>query len=616
MSSVSGNLSPHHLPPQSAQPFRSLFGGSSQDVVDHSSPPRGHQFNPDDLDVIMEDLPVIPDNSSDDSYRESDEEKPRPSNNTTAKLLPKKDTKIATTTTATTTAATTTTYSDSESELSASAYRPNRFQGSESAWRKLTAQDRQNAEALEEIRARDLAAHLYNAYALRVRARELVKRAAEGGSQDDDNSAFVPPKRWAAWPLPASDVPRGNEHTRRAPDEAWTMRMLPDPRPSADLEESIMATMMKVAKERFHARPSDPKYSAVQQWISSQPGTQDDTATDADFKTEPEYDDGVYLHPVVQADDDKSRAQLRPLTRNILTKLDGLLMGLHYARKGVAGADDSSESEGQTDTESVSSNHSSTRRRGKGSTERSLSRGRKRTRRSSGRTGSSNHQSAGRHVSSERTTSRRSLSQRSESRNSSSKPRGRSAGSDHGQSRNRARLGLRDWSEVLGVASMVGFPPSVVMRSAQRCAALFGEDMEFQILQEGTLQQVQEEDVYNWQYADNESEASDAPPPAPALLKGSPPRTSSPKRAASTRPASPEAEATGDVFRPRGKGQHRKKDLVCPITTCPRNANGFARRWNLNLHLKRMHPGYQARGNDSKIKSAAVISAEEDSDVQ
>ncbi|KAI9816038.1 MAG: hypothetical protein M1827_002030 [Pycnora praestabilis] len=48
----------------------------------------------------------------------------------------------------------------------------------------------------------------------------------------------------------------------------------------------------------------------------------------------------------------------------------------------------------------------------------------------------------------------------------------------------KARLGPRDWADILGVASMVGFDIEVVRRSAERCAAIFEERMTFRTLEE------------------------------------------------------------------------------------------------------------------------------------
>ncbi|KAL1625098.1 hypothetical protein SLS56_007525 [Neofusicoccum ribis] len=53
--------------------------------------------------------------------------------------------------------------------------------------------------------------------------------------------------------------------------------------------------------------------------------------------------------------------------------------------------------------------------------------------------------------------------------------------------RGKHAVGLRDWSEVLGMAAMLGgFKPEVIDRAARRCANLFGEGMAFQVLEEST----------------------------------------------------------------------------------------------------------------------------------
>ncbi|QMW29506.1 RNA polymerase I-specific transcription initiation factor-domain-containing protein [Aspergillus flavus] len=600
MSSISGGRSPRFIPPQSAQPYRSIFGGSSsQDVADLQPYPEWQgdaAFGSDDFDVAMEDIPIVEDDHPDDStYKESDEDEPGSEAGGSQQRIPQSTADAATG------------HSDIVSPPSSAEYRPNRFRGSESQWRKLTAEDRQNAEALETIRARDLAAHLYNAYALRVRARELARQAVEAGEPEDEIKVFGPPKRWAAWPMSATEVPRGNEHVRRGEDEAWTLRMQPDPRPSAELEESLIAIMLKDAKEKFQTRSWDDRLSSVQQWAMSQANIDNDTATDGEQKSDPEFIHEILLRPVVQADDEKSRRQLRPLTRNILTQFDDLLMALHNARNGGVGADDSSASEWQTDTESIASSISSRKRRTiKNTAERSQSRGRKRTRRSSARSESSRQRSHSGHASSGRAPSR--LGSRRQSKSQNSRPRGRSAGSDRKRSASRMRLGLRDWSEVLGIASMIGFPPAVIMRSSQRCAALFREDMEFRVLQEGTLQQVRDGGSSTWAYAENEPEepGTSLPPPSPPPTKRSLSRTTSVKKASSTRATSPATDHTDEVTRGKGKGQHRKQDLICPVRTCPRHINGFARTWNLNLHMKRMHAGYRPKSTDSKSKSSVV----------
>jgi hypothetical protein len=57
-----------------------------------------------------------------------------------------------------------------------------------------------------------------------------------------------------------------------------------------------------------------------------------------------------------------------------------------------------------------------------------------------------------------------------------------------------------------------------------------------------------------------------------------------------TQSAPPQASQAQQA--PKGKGEHRKADLICPIKRCSRHTKGFSRTWNLNLHMKRVHPGY------------------------
>lgn len=556
-------------PPQSAQPFQSLFGGPASQDVDLEPYSESQQVAGDgeaqgEFDVIMGDILLMDDNQSDVTYHASDEDESEPQRTRNgAGPPPKKRRKPAVVT-------------RSISPPSSPEERPNRFRGPESTWRRLTAEERQNAQALETIRARDLAAHLYNSYALRVRARERGRMALKDDNQLNESEMFAPPRKWAAWPMAADEVPRADERLKREGDAAWTLRMPPDPRPSADLEESVIAIMLGTAKERFWAREWDRKRSVSDRKtpITSQTETNDKST--AYEGSDREYIDNDELRPVVQADDDKSRRQLRPISRNILTQFDQLLMGLHYAHKGGAGGGDSSASEIQSDTESVASTAPET--------ERSQSRGRKRTRRSSQHDKPATTRSRSVHPSKAPHTSR---------------SRGRSLGRGIGRSASRVRRNLRDWSEVLGVAAMTGLPSAVVMRAAKRCSALFGEDMAFQTFNEGTVKPITEDDLQNVQYMESEPEPESEPEsPSPPPIsrhssRGPRSRASSVKHESTSRPASP-ATRNGVL---KGKGQHRKQDLVCPLKTCPRHVDGFTRTWNLNLHMKRMHPGYRPRNN-------------------
>lgn len=566
------------LPP-SAQPYRSLFGGDTisqnvdlQPCPEDQADDDGEEQN--DLDVIMRDHPSVEDSQSDATYHASDEDESEPERNNKvaeAKTRVKKRRRPTVVENVSKRGR-----DESDSPPPSPSYRPNRFRGPESTWRKLTTEERQNAQALEAIRARDLSAHLYNAYALRVRACERGRR-----EQEFDYDAFIAPKRWTAWPMRPEHVPRPDERLRREEDDAWSLRMSPDPRPSADLEDCLSAIMMKVAKERFGARNWDNRRPKAQprRRAGSELNSQDESAgNEENWDSDEELTDDVDLIPVVQADDDKSNKQLRPIVRNVLTQLDKLLMGLYHARTGGM-AEDSSASE-QSDTESIASSKSPVKR----GRSRSQSRGRTRTRESL------------------RPSNPDEESTRSKSRETAHS-QGRSLGRRE-SSAGRIREGLRDWSEVMGVASMIGFPPAAVMRASKRCANLFGEDMEFQSLQEGTMESVKEEDgteVIRYVEPEPEPESSPSPEPPSRRSASRKPhsRATSVKRESTSRPVTPAPESGAQVPQPKGKGQHRKQDIVCPMKKCPRHFDGFTRTWNLNLHMKRMHPGFRQRSTSS-----------------
>lgn len=534
------DASPRLTPFQSAQPQGSLFGGPSSQDIDlephHPAKQEGDNDEQEDSDVLMPDFSLIDNDLSDDADYESDDAT-EPAGRARISQKPRRE-------------RSTTPRSTITRELSSSppsySDRPNRFQGADSTWKNLTAEDRLIAESLETARARDLAAHLYNSFALRERARRVADETPVNKRKHREVGSFIPPKFWAAWPMPANEVPRVGEHLRRQEDDEWTWRMPPDPRPSAELEESIMAIMMKTAKERFESREWVSDSIFLRERASATPFGDDGIKGYQDESDQESMDDGE-LRPMVQADDEKPRRQLRPLTRNILTQFDQLLMGLHHARMGVVNEDNTSASEWQSDTESSISRTPSPHRASRKATENP-------TRESS--------------------RSRSPQSPRSPMTSKSSK--------------RRIRLGIRDWSDVLGIASMTGWSPAVVNRAAQRCADLFGEDMAFRTLKEGRARRVPTEGGREWEYM--ESDAERALPRR--RIRRKPPKQETPATREPSMVAE-EAPPPRPQPRPKGRGEHRRADLKCPVKKCKRHEHGFSRVWNLNQHVLRMHPNYR-----------------------
>ncbi|KAF7715740.1 RNA polymerase I specific transcription initiation factor, RRN9 domain-containing protein [Penicillium ucsense] len=522
--------------------------------------------------------------------------------------------------------------------------RPNRWTGPASTYRRLIADERGAYEGIIAERARDLASHLHNAHAYRTK-RNTVHNRSNGARETDVGERVFPPRRWVAWPRPARYVPRPDEVTHRQLSGPDSLHMPLDLRPSYYLEESVVAVMMEHAKETFLSREYDleeirvPRLARGDEFDDAK---HDDLKDAAEEKDEDPVPDAVPLQPTVQADDGLSRKQLRPLSRDVIGQINRLLMGLHHSVMTRFQDDDSSsESEAEapyTDYEEMSRSRS---RRVSGS--RSQSRGRKRARRHSSHSDRSSRRSrSGR---SSTAASARSGSARSPSR---SRGRSRTSRVSADLTTTKYRLALRDWSEVVGIAAMIGLPKAAVARASQRCADLFGEDIAFRTLHEGRMVKLPPPKGAaragdRWKYYESEPEIDEelepnfetAPQsPAPGLSSVSSPRkrkqmsqarSRSPSQsrrhhststtfaatstaavvAPSSHPSSDFLDQLGDSADPagqsqalptpkKGKGKHRKADIVCPVTRCSRNTNGFSRTWNLTLHMRRVHPNYFA----------------------
>ncbi|KAJ5308970.1 hypothetical protein N7508_004349 [Penicillium antarcticum] len=639
------------LPPVSAQPRKSLFGGPSSDVDQPSSPPAlarqslfggpASQYDPpqrinvdeptdeedeeseNELNRLMRERPLQAHYDSDgDSFHESGNDQKAPM------LRRSRSSPVADSSQPTITRPAEPVYYtvDRGLDLRPGARRPNIFTGHSSTWRKYNADDIGAYEAILNNRSRDLAAHLYNAHAIRRRTRAFLAR-----TNADDELKFSVPRRWTAWPLPAADVPRLDDIIKDKLDDLDNMRMEPDPRPSADLEECITALISKIAREKYRAREWDYEDISTKKIVNGDEIMRDEIPQkEEDDDDDDERIDTTSFEPINQLDDAKSAEQLRPLTRNVMTQLDRLLMGLHYSMKGRM-LEDVSGDEQPSDTDD----------------DEGLPRTSRRT----------PYRSISARMSSGVDTDDENLPEAPFSRDQSRASH--TSQDQEGGSFSKGRLKLRDWSEVMGLASMMGFPSDVIMRTSKRCADLFGEDLEFRTLPEGHIRKKQKSngrEQYSYTESESESESDidrDSAPPMPPPLTDSTPKVkpransksnsktkpnSTPKakpqsKASSSRrkqpktPAivpssSPEASPepsnapSRNPSRPRsrslsraasqnieqgteresrpvrpgiGKGPHRKADILCPYKDCPRRSNGFSRRWNLNQHMKKSH---------------------------
>ncbi|PGH10338.1 hypothetical protein GX51_00095 [Blastomyces parvus] len=459
--------------------------------------------------------------------------------------------------------------------------RPNRYLGPPSTWRAKTRQERNEISSLEALRARDLSIHLFNTFALKRRAMAIKSQKPEQDQEQQSNgeggeslsSQFMPTKQWTAWPLPAEEVPRGDIHVPKDDSDIWNVTGPSDGRPSAELEECLMAHMLKSAKERFESRAWGNQRPRVRQRFRGTASASDTGGATSTGVEESDDDAGIHadsqFRPVVQADDDKSRSILRPTARHILSDFDSILMSLHHARQSYISTIDLPQSEHETETEEGLTSRSASRSRATSLKSMSGSRGLKRSRHSSPSRGPpvrSDHEGNIEQSESSDPKSRVSIRQRTRS-STPRRSRSRSPGS------RESKLGLRDWSDVVGIASMSRWPASVVMRTAKRCSELFKEDMAFRKLNEGKLElnEGNENRLPTWEYVEEEgSGESDSDFEIPNITR---------------------------LPRKRGQGGG---EIYCPVKDCSRSTKGFSRTWNLNQHIKIKHPTLALRGRPSK----------------
>lgn len=350
--------------------------------------------------------------------------------------------------------------SDSHSEPpepATSRSRPNKYRGPPSTWRNWTAPERDLAASLDQLTAKDLSVHLYNAFKLKRRGRKSSL------DEDDEivNSNWEPPAVWTAWPLAPDIVPRNDEGKDWEEGIEWGRSLRGRTgKPSEALGELLVAHVLRKARQRYQERESENSDCEILESQSRTTNTSSPTTREKNFKP---------YRPVLMADDERAEHILQPTTQHIMMKLDELLIGLHHARSSYLTKDEDSASKTQSQARGRSKSQRKVKKRKRSTvtndTESELDSDPSERTESGGRSAS-------------RFTSR-SKSQAKTSRSASRMRHRRSI-----QAR-KQRLGLRDWSDVLGVAAMTDWEPSIVEKAAARCADLFGGGMTFRTFHEG-----------------------------------------------------------------------------------------------------------------------------------
>jgi hypothetical protein len=352
-------------------------------------------------------------------------------------------------------------------------------------------------------------------------------------ANQDVQKPWYPESDWTAWPLPPDIVPLGTESFGRPNDglDSCTLRNATQPTPADNLREQLHAVMLARAHDHWKARTrhapesirltttsttAPVRYSPVRRGrtrslsagptsFPSSPSAGDDLPplssldqpvleqeesnhhdSPADQSIKPETDDTEDKHlarPVFSADDDRSHALLRPTVNHVMSKLDRLLLALHQSRQTHVQRPrdgDTSDSSARSTSRSPSTKPS-TKRSKKVSQLPTATQ----TRRSR-RTGSASRPTSpsdlvvlddsGEDETYEPEQPKR-PSRSPSNRASSPEPDSHVTSPSGKKRRNPPRPGLRDWSEVLGMASLTDWDPAVIERARHRCRHLFGEDV-------------------------------------------------------------------------------------------------------------------------------------------
>ena len=322
--------------------------------------------------------------------------------------------------------------------------RPNKHRGPASTWRNWTAPERELIASLDQLTAKDLSVHLYNIFKLKkksVKQESQVPNQDEGGDDADmyDADSWVPPRVWTAWPLAPEAVPREQEQKKWVEGIILPPYIVRPKLPGNILRELLEAEILRKARLKFGRRA----------WV--------------DIDDEDDGNESTNLKPVIMADDERASKILRPTIHTILGRLDALLIGLHRSGNASLAFDDSgNESQSQTRVRSISQPRSRKRKRMASGTDSEQAMTVSET--------DTSFASKSRSRLRGRTNRSTSLSQTSNTRHIN---------------RRKSRLAVRDWSDILGVASMTGWEPAVVDKAASRCASLFKECITFRTLKEG-----------------------------------------------------------------------------------------------------------------------------------
>ena len=428
--------------------------------------------------------------------------------------------------------------SNADREASPLPARSNKYNGPPSTWRSWTASEQGLAASLDQVTAKDLAVHLYNAHCLKQRANKVGSQGRiqfpDREDEHDSRPGWQPPKRWTAWPLALDDVPREENISLWASQDSYRLNESRCRYNSQRqvLQEILIAQVLKKAKERnSHLEQEHDTLGSLE----------------TDIETESIRSNGRNaqgeLKPTILLDDDISADLLQPAVRHVLAKLDGLLMGLHHARDAYIVAEyASSKLQNTLDN--------------RGKRKRSISRA------SKGRPQPSNPL-----VNLEPAFG---FTIGNGSILDAALPHGMTCSSIREKQllqKRKADLRLRDWSDVLGIALITAWDPKVIHKAAIRCSALFGEAIKLRTLEEngGDPKEITVFPI---------AACSDTVNSGNEMLVGDWCSSSTPSR-------SPDSRRLGTT--------RKEWKIHCPFPACQRSTRGFFSSYALKRHLRQVH---------------------------
>ena len=451
--------------------------------------------------------------------------------------------------------------SSNEDTGSVGELRQGRFYGPDRQWKSYTRHERALAATFEQVCCNDLSLHLYNAHAMKARARGdrsdtpvMPWHSKRRWTQIDGSNTtpFQPPVHWTAWPLLPIDVPRSRETWGKPttlPQEDLDLYYKAEPwKPSLMLDAELKAVFARVAKTQFRQRqrsflaatthPGSGRESADDTTMDISPQESsskypDDRSGEKDDKTRLTtfLNDSAYPQPPdlsnLRMTADEEDPLVQPSVRHLISKIDDLLHGLHKSRRGHEIAYSSKFAK------------------------RTRVRSKSRTRSQPFAQESKKHR---RDVSDSLMNDKKDVYNKNQTSTDLSGHR---------------TLGTRDWSELLGMAALVGWDPAVIDRTARRCSVIFGESMEIRSMPETAAGHIRDRIVA---YAPAKVEAPTGPlQPVPMDMDAQIPQT----------------------------------EFPCPEHDCSRHVQPYESRWRLREHLKRKH-------HYSRQKTEVVVPVEKD----